>query len=292
MKRILIASSLLLLQSCGGEEGLGPAGNVKDFKSFTAVMSAFGEMNTFLGTDPTDANELMPTNVPTFGFLAPDYSSCSSFTIGSSETDDHYKLVYNCSGLPDSGAAVDYKGYIEQDINDRNELDLGYYVTYDLKQYRKNSNGTYIDSTFKGLQSFTKKSKTYERVYEYLYAVEGDWEPVPVDWQVQRQVKVTYTPDDMNDMMKKGKISFEGAFGMSGLVGPDGNGVAIPYLKFGLSFQSKNLTYDDTCTSGSLDGTIIYIDGSNNKIEVVYDCNQVGNKIYLNGVEQQNFFNP
>src|SRR5690606_7102270 len=108
-------------------------------------------MNTFLESDPVDANALMPNNIPLVSYFAPDYSTCSKFVIGSDENDDHYKLEYNCSGVPDSGASIDYKGYIEQDIEDRSELDLGYKVAYDLHHYKKNNGGTHMDSNFRGL---------------------------------------------------------------------------------------------------------------------------------------------
>lgn len=294
MKYLHFLSLVLLLQGCGGEEAIGPAGNVKDFQSYTQVMSAFSDMNNFVGSDPTDVNGLLPGNVPTFSpSAAPDYSGCKSFVIGSALTDDHYRVEYNCRSIPGNDGLNDNIGYIEQDIEDRNQLELGYRSAYDMHHVNRFNVGTYMNSIFKSVHNFTRTSNKYIREYDFTYAVEGDWEPVPVDYRVRRQTRIEYTPSDMNDFLRAGQINASGVFEISGLVGPDGNGRAIPYLKFGLSYYTQNLTYDNTCASTSnLDGTIVFMDGANNKIEVVYVCSVAGMKIYLNGVEQQSFFNP
>lgn len=134
--------------------------------------------------------------------------------------------------------------------------------------YQTTSEGLTSTSEFSGTTYYKNPTSNFMNDYTYGYT----WK-----WAIQ--------PTNLGSPWDTGTVSFNGTFELSGLfVSEDaagnhsqGNGA------FSVTYKSRDLTYDTTCTKWYQSGSILVDDSNGTSIEIRYSCSSA--KLYVNGAE-------
>lgn len=297
-KNILAAAGLsLLLNGCGGGGGaLTAAGGNVTLAQASKIFTAQGVSTALASLVPSE-NAVSPVQMPA-GFLGA-FDSCTKKNPESPVDEDNdgipltLEVKYNCdriSGEGDSGYAKRVGSYKIVDFKDAAGAENkgwggGYRYDFDFSNSYIASHEEFTD-IYNGFFEVKKTSTTLGYNSAYTGTVDGHAKtPVAFNWnwKWQSQWENTYTPEDMAQPYAKGSAKFDGFFGVSGVMEPDNNGKQVE-VKVVFALKSKGLKYDRSCARHWSEGSIIYIDGSNNEIRYEYSCTDM--KVYFNGKEE------
>lgn len=283
-KNLMMITALgLALGSCGGGDGgLGASGNSTGLFSAGSAPFALTNFTTFLqtnrmGTLPDD----LGSNTAPFVVMATPYDNCKTYEIGTSTTDDHYKIKYECEKVDDGGDTVTWLGTREEKVADRNDFSAGYRQDMDLFYEEDTSNGSYFSNEYKGFNELTKSTTQITFESEFVIRTVLDPHDPPVDWTSERKIKTVYTPDDMTDPEASGKLEMQAFYKISGKIGGGPNGEDYGETDITFEITSKDLIYDKNCGKGFKSGSMTFGDGSDNGLNIVYDCDNL--EVTFNG---------
>ncbi len=298
-KLICAAGLSLLLAGCGGGGGAlsAASGSVNQAQA----LKIFSDANIMraLGTlVPTD-NAQAPISLPA-GFMAGMFDSCTTKNPTSPEDRDKddipalLEVKYSCNNIAvDSGLSTIVGTYKIVDFKDEagnQNKGWGGGFRYDLDFSNGYAHsGEEVKDIYKGYFEVKNTSSSLSYNSEYTGTVVGknftpafDWY-----WKWQSQWENTYTPDEMAQPYAKGSAKFNGFFAVSGTMEPDASGKQT-VVKVVFALKSKDLKYDRSCSTYWKEGSIIYVDGSNNEIRYDYSCANF--KVFFNDTEiTQNF---
>lgn len=124
---------------------------------------------------------------------------------------------------------------------------------------------------------------------EYTGGLKGEEHAFKLDYSFTQKWNYTMTPDDAANPFSKGKMEMSGSFGMKGDFVIEANSKHEPYNGSWLvSFTTKDLVYDSSCSQWYRSGSYVISDSAN-KLEVVYSCTT--SKLYVNEAES-NWWTP
>lgn len=300
-KLICAAGLSLLLAGCGGGGGALSAagGSVNQAQALKIFSNA--NITQALGTLVPTNNAQAPISLPA-GFMAGMFDSCTTKNPTSPEDLDNdgipalLEVKYSCNNIAgDGGLATRVGTYKIVDFKDEagnQNIGWGGGFRYDLDF----SNGyaashEEFKDIYKGYFEVKNTSSSLSYNSEYTGTVVGksftpafDW-----NWKWQSQWENTYMPDDMAQPYAKGSAKFNGFFAVSGAMQPDTSGKQT-VVKVVFALKSKDLKYDRSCSTYWKEGSIIYVDGSNNEIRYDYSC--ANYKAFFNGTEITQKFVP
>lgn len=276
-----------LLQSCGGGGGdLKATGDISGLLTNNRVLGPIKDFATALGKPINTEGNVLPTDVQPF--MAPDYTSCTTFLKGSTLSDKEFKIQYDCKDIPDAGATYTRQGTFYRKLEDDTNLSLGFSYDYDVYSYNTTSVGTYYEETYKGTHTNTKTATKISYTSDYAISTKSDnYKPIELDWSWRRKSSQVFIPDDMSQPMENGKMEIDGFYKMGGKLGPDSNQRSTE-ANLTLEVKSKDLVYDRTgCNYFFKSGSIFFKDGSQNEFETRYNCSSV--TYYYNGKEFEDY---
>lgn len=266
-----------LISACGGDGGtLSASGNASAY--FTGGGNQLtGEISTFSTFLTGSALSTIPTFNGAVLLAGSPIDNCKKYTIGTDSNAKHFRVEYNCKNLiknPSSpGAAVDYLGFIEQSVIDKADPAKGYSYEYDIYEQEVVKRANY--DVNKGFHKLYKSGNSQVVESEMVFHTASDrymaTAGIKLDWGFKSQIKRAYIPDDTSDPVKSGKLMIEAFFKMEGDIGPGANQQKLPAIKVTFEVTSKSLEYDQSCPLYFSNGSIIYKDGSNNRLEYNYD---------------------
>lgn len=285
MNKLIIAlSAIAILGACAGDNRtLAAGGNLNQ----STLLLANANLTAALGAARLNAQPTFPgtVGIPSLRPGRAVYDDCKTFTIGDDTTDAHHRIEYDCIKVDDGlGGTKSLVGFYEIEYFDENQKDLegGYKVSYDLTNNTYPATGEPGVDTFKGYATaqITDTQIIQEHDIEFHVIAKDAF---VLDWGFRNTLKMTVTPDDMNNIYQSGAVEFTGFYKISGLLGGDQNGVMIPEINVTYEIKSKDLTYDQAgCTAYYKTGTITMKDAQNTII-FEYACNSA--TAYYNGTE-------
>ncbi len=264
MKLVLLALALMGLSACGGQGPLAASGNAQGgMGGFVGpVLQTFASL---LKADVTTPQSL-GFNIPTF--VSP-YDGCRSYVIGSSTSDNHYKIKFDCRNILDGADTMNWLGTYEFKAEDAADTSKGYRQDFDMT--RENV-GSYSD-VYKGFDELKKTANQVVFESDLTVKMKMKHSP-PVDWEWRRAFKSVYTPDDMAHPGDSGKLLIQGHFGVNGQIGGGPNGEDLGVTKFTFEILSKDLVYDKNCQNFK-SGTVTFKDGAGNALVYTHSCTSV-----------------
>lgn len=273
MNKIIIAlSAIALLGACAGDNRqLAAGGNLAQAN----VLLANSNFTAALGAARVSAQPTFPgtSSIPSLAQGRAIWDNCKTFVVGSATTDAHYKIKYDCNKVSDGfGGTKSLVGTYEVEYLDENKKDIegGYSVTYDLKQNTYPANGEPGEDTFKGYAKGKTTDTQIITEHDVEFHVIGK-DAFVLDWGFRNTLKMTVTPESMANVYSKGTIEFAGFYKLTGLLGGDMSGNMIPEINVTYEISSKDLTYDQACTTYYKSGTITLKDAQNT-IVLEYAC--------------------
>lgn len=269
MKKMNILLTLCLgamLASCGGAGDLAASGNSNGAVGGGGQVSQqLSTLNSFMETNPENLPNEEIAITPFLGA----YDGCKDFLIGSSTSDDHYKLEYTCRGINDGSNTKDFLGTVEQKMKDATKPWLGYRRDFDLRDEILGGSANW--TTYKGFHELSRTSTQIKIESDVNYHTVMEAHNPVVDWGYRRVISRVYTPTDMNNPGDAGKLSLEAFFKIEGKVGGGPGGIDLGITKITFEIKSEGLEYDSSCGTYFVKGAIKYKDGSNNVLSFNYD---------------------
>lgn len=291
-----VAGLGLLLNGCGGGGGaLTAAGGSVNLAQATAIFGTQGVSTAMQSLVPS-GNAVSPIVMPA-GFVG-IFDSCTKRNPETTVDEDgdgiplSLDVKYSCDRVSTEGGGFAKRlgTYKLVDFNDSvgNEnkgWGGGYRYDFDFSNAYVAPHEEFTD-IYDGYFEVKKTSSTLGYSSAYTGTVVGHAKtPVSFDWKWkwQSQWNNTYTPEDMSQPYQKGSAKFDGFFGVSGTMEPDMQTGKQTEVKVVFVLKSKNLKYDRSCSQFWSEGSISYVDGSNNEIRYEYACSSM--KAYFNGDE-------
>ncbi|KYG66992.1 hypothetical protein AZI86_08190 [Bdellovibrio bacteriovorus] len=299
MKKIILtaASISLLLGGCGGKGGkLSAAGGTVTQAQALAIFSNQNisvAMQSLVPSGNPNAPIQMPIN------FAGMFDSCTTKNPETPVDNDgdgiplSLQVKYACNGINEGASTLNRKGtYKIVDFNDESGNENmgwggGYRYDFDFSNQYVAGHEEFKD-TYDGFFEVKKTSSAIRYSSGYTGTVDGfnknpkyfEW-----NWNWQSQWDNVYIPDDMSQPYQKGSAKFDGFFAVTGTMEPDQSNQQTK-VKVVFKLKSTGLKYDRSCSQHWSEGSIIFLDGSNNEIRYEYSCS--GSKAYFNGTEVTN----
>ncbi|WP_347359254.1 hypothetical protein [Bdellovibrio sp.] len=295
-----VAGLGLLLNGCGGGGGaLTAAGGSVNLAQATAILNAQGISTVMQSLVPTGGSG-SPVTVPA-AFVGV-FDSCTKKNPDPTVDDDGdgipalLEVKFNCNRVAGDqpGYFMDRVGsYKIQDFKDAAGAENkgwggGYRYEYDFSNSYLAPQEEFTN-VYDGFFEVKNTSSKMSYSTAYTGTVRG-FNKTPVyfefNWKWQSQWTNTYIPEDMSLPYQKGSAKFDGFFGVSGVMAPDQQTGKQTEVKVVFALKSKNLRYDRSCTHYWSEGSISYIDGSNNELRYEYTCGS--QTVYFNGEDITN----
>lgn len=277
LKTILMGTAFML-SACGGG-GLAVGGNALDLGENQRFIGAMQQLSTLLQKDPSNAANILPTEITPA--KASIYDPCSTYTIGSASTDATYEIRYDCRDLVNGADRYTKIGVVGRDVVDISDLSKGYRYYSDLI-YENLDGGAQNYSEYTGLYELKKTAQKISYTNNFGWKHVSDrYAPVVLDWDYRWETTRTYTPDNMSAPFDSGAFAVEGIYVIKGSLGPDMNNRQTS-ANIGFKITSEDMLYDSTCAGYYFkSGSLIYEDGAKNQFVFEYGCTKID--YYING---------
>jgi hypothetical protein len=284
----ILSFACLTMLSCGGD-GRKPL----DATSASLVLAQF---KTQMGGIPT--SNMAPTTVSgltgvSASALSTKAFSCYTVTPDPSTDADgdgiaaEKTYTMDCTDEPSGGATFTQKGSIV--YKDLDETVAGVFggmrMDFNMPTFKITSGtGDSFNYSHIGFWEYKNDGGVLKSDSEYEGGISGAYHGFTMDYKYTQKWTYTMTPENSASPFTKGAMNMKGSFGMSGdFVIEDTGGAKQPYNgTWVISYTTKDLLYDNTCSQWYKSGSF-FISDSMNTMELRYSCTT--SKLYVNGVE-------
>ncbi|MBL7544190.1 MAG: hypothetical protein JNL11_10250 [Bdellovibrionaceae bacterium] len=289
LQGILLTTCMSML-SCGGD-GRKPL----DTQSGSLVLSQFKTQMAGIptsNTTPTMVGASMGLGGVSMSSFGAKAMSCQTLTPNPTKDADQDGIAaeivntYDCTDTASGGSTYTMKGTVK--FVDLDETVKGVYGgmrgEFNIPTITVTSGGFSFNYSHVGFWEYKNVDGALKSTSEYTGGMAAEEHGMKLDYKYSQKWAYTMTPADKSKPFDAGTLDMTGSFSMTGdFVIEDSSGKHQPYNgTWVISYNTKDLTYDRTCSQHYKTGSFIMSD-SMNTMELKYECTKA--TLYVNGVE-------
>lgn len=294
----IYAASILGLAAATG--CIGGGGEPLSEQTASTVMASVAA--NVVANLPTSNTASLPTNLAGGGVslsskkvktLAAACESISPSTLVDNDNDgiaEEKTYTFDCTD--EVSGSVSYTRQGDLSIRDKDDTEAGLLggleVEFNVTKFQsEDEDGNIYNYTFEGMWDYALENGSLVSNSDFTgrFYVEPGTSDLIIDYSYSYTWDYKMTPDDESNFFTSGSIEYSGVFTMDGqFYTEDSSGHHNAYRgMWSISYYSKDLTYDNTCSKYYRTGSLVMGDGSGSTYEIRYECSTA--KFYINGVE-------